>query len=1190
LAIRAAREQLREDEIPAVKEPLKLSDEEDKAMNPKKSTKPTIPHALITKVLFIAIGSIGLIGIIWIWTEFSGLRDELTSMRETLLTAHKTLIKNEVDSVASYINYKKRQVDKQLKGLIQERVHEAHAIASNIFEQYKGIKQPSEIKETIREALRPIRFNNGRGYYFAFNLEGIEELFPDQPEMEGKNLSDLQDADGQYVIRDMIRLAQTRGEDFYTYTWTRPHADGNFSKIAFVKFFKPLNWVIGAGDYTSHVEQDIQAAAIEYIEQISFRSDSYIFATRWDGVSLTNPGKGRNNIHITDANGVKIVQELIRISKTGSGYLEYVMPKMDGKRPDPKLAYVVGIPEWNWYVGTGIYIDEIESAIEQKKAEVEKQILQHIFKIILILVIFVFFISFFAIQVAKKSKANIDLLTDFFAKAATESASINPDLIDFAELETLARSANEMAKARHKAEGELRKSEERLNLALDSVNDAVWDWNVGTGKVYFSPRWYTMLGYEPYELPQEFETWRTLLHPDDLAESEPTILKHLESGETFQIEFRMKAKDGRWQWVLARGKAVERDDQGNASRMIGTHVDITERINYQYEQEITIGLLRALHNETDLNGLLREVTGLMQTWSGCEAVGIRLQKEGELIRDRCHGEGYESVALIPLTLGNQRIGLIQFNDTQKGRFDENKIILLERLASSLAVGISQRKTALALKESEEKYRSMMESMTDLAYICSHDFIIEYMNPSMIKRVGRNAVGETCYKGIHGFDKKCPWCMYEKIRKGESIVKEILSPLDNKTYLISSSPILHTDGSISKLTVFRNITEIKKMEKTVQQSQKMESIGTLAGGIAHDFNNILFPIIGHTEMLLDDIPEENSSIRNSLNEIYTAALRARDLVQQILAFSRQESSELKLIKMQPIINEALKLIRAAIPTTISITRNIQPDCGAVKADPTQIHQIVMNLTTNAYHAMEKNGGELKVALKAIEVGDDDLVSHDLTPGSYACLIVSDTGIGMNKDVMNRIFDPFFTAKEKGKGTGMGLSVVHGIVKTMKGAIQVSSEPDRGTEFHVYLPIVQSSFDTQEVMVKEPLLGGAEKVLLVDDEDSIITMEEQVLARLGYQVTTCADSTEALEIFRSGPDQFDLVITDMSMPKMSGDKLAVELIKIRGDIPILICTGFSESMTDEKIKSLGIRGLLMKPMVIKDLAKKIREILD
>jgi nitrogen-specific signal transduction histidine kinase len=546
--------------------------------------------------------------------------------------------------------------------------------------------------------------------------------------------------------------------------------------------------------------------------------------------------------------------------------------------------------------------------------------------------------------------------------------------------------------------------------------------------------------------------------------------------------------------------------------MIGTHVDITERINYQYEQEITISLLRALHNETNLNGLLREVTGLMQNWSGCEAVGIRLQKEddypyfetrgfpsefvesehhlcavnkeGELIRDRlgnpvlecmcgniikgrfnpdlpfftkggsfwtnsttdllasttetdrqertrnrCHGEGYESVALIPLTLGNEKIGLLQFNDPQRGRFDETKINLFERLASSLAVGILQRKTASELKESEEKYRSMMESMTDLAYICSHDFIIEYMNPSMIKRVGRNAIGETCYKGIHGFDKKCPWCMYEKIRKGESIVKEILSPLDNKTYFISSAPIFHTDGSISKLTVFRNITEIKKMEKTVQQSQKMESIGTLAGGIAHDFNNILFPIIGHTEMLLDDIPEKNSSIRNSLNEIYTAALRARDLVQQILAFSRQESSELKLIKMQPIIKEALKLIRAAIPTTISITRNIQPDCGAIKADPTQIHQIVMNLTTNAYHAMEKNGGELKVALKEIELGDDDLLSHDLTPGSYACLIVSDTGIGMNKDVMNRIFDPFFTTKEKGKGTGMGLSVVHGIVKAM-----------------------------------------------------------------------------------------------------------------------------------------------------------------
>ena len=412
----------------------------------------------------------------------------------------------------------------------------------------------------------------------------------------------------------------------------------------------------------------------------------------------------------------------------------------------------------------------------------------------------------------------------------------------------------------------------------------------------------------------------------------------------------------------------------------------------------------------------------------------------------------------------------------------------------------------------------------------------------------------------------------------------------KTIAWSNVLAKNNQGDITEVTCLGiDLTERKTWEERLQQSQKMEAIGTLAGGIAHDFNNILFPIVGHTELLMDDFPDAGS-IRDSLNEIYTGALRARDLVQQILAFSRQGKSELKLMKMQPIIKEALKLIRSTIPTTISINQNLQSDCGFVEADPTQIHQIVMNLATNAYHAMEETGGEMKVSLKEVELGQYDLINPDMENGLYACLIVADTGKGMDNDVKNKIFEPFFTTKEKGKGTGMGLSVVHGIVKNMNGAIQAYSELGKGTEFHIYLPIVQSAFETQENQTKEPLQGGTERVFLVDDEDSIITMEKQILERLGYQVTSRTSSFEALEAFRATPDKFDLVITDMSMPKMSGDKLAVELIKIRPNSPILLCTGFSEGMTDEKIKTLGIKGFLMKPIEKKALAKKIREILD
>jgi len=320
------------------------------------------------------------------------------------------------------------------------------------------------------------------------------------------------------------------------------------------------------------------------------------------------------------------------------------------------------------------------------------------------------------------------------------------------------------------------------------------------------------------------------------------------------------------------------------------------------------------------------------------------------------------------------------------------------------------------------------------------------------------------------------------------------------------------------------------------------------------------------------------------------MRASELVKQILTFSSQESGELKLMKMQPIIKEALKLIRSTIPTTIDIKQNIDPKCGVIKADPTQIHQIVMNLCTNAYHAMEDTGGELIISLKKSKLNHYNTISLDIIPGNYACLTISDTGKGMDKQLIQKIFDPFFTTKEQGKGTGMGLSVVHGIVTSMNGTIQVYSEPGKGTQFYVYFPIEKGSFVKHSVQTHETIQGGIDRILLVDDENAIITMEKQMLERLGYHVTSRTSSIEALEAFRDSPDKFNLVITDMAMPNMPGDKLSAELNKIRPDIPILLCTGFSETMSEEKAASLGIKGFLLKPIVMKDLAQKIREVLD
>ncbi len=509
------------------------------------------------------------------------------------------------------------------------------------------------------------------------------------------------------------------------------------------------------------------------------------------------------------------------------------------------------------------------------------------------------------------------------------------------------------------AQEALAKSEERLNLALDAVSDAIWDWRVDTAEVYFSSRWYTMLGYAPYELPQAFDTWRKLLHPEDRPEAEKQIFHHLELAKPFQIEFRMQTRDGQWRWILARGKTVETDDQGRALRMLGTHMDITDR--------------------------------------------------------------------------------------------------------------------------------------------------------------------------------------------------------------------------------------KNMEKSIQQTQKMESIGSLAGGIAHDFNNILFPILGLSEMLMEEFPEE-SDTHQSLSKIFKAGRRGSELVKQILSFSRQSEDSLIPVQVHKVLKDVLKLCRPTIPADIELRPDIREGCGHVMANPTQLHQIAMNLITNAYHAIEPEHGTISIELSKISLKAADIHGFSLAAGRYVLLRVSDTGSGIEPAVMDRIFDPYFTTKEKGKGTGLGLSVVHGIIKAYNGDIKVYSEIGKGTTVSVYLPLMAETveIDPEETLKIDP--AGDENILLVDDEAEIARMMERMLQRLGYSVTIRYGSLEALETFRASPDAFDLVITDMTMPQMTGDQLAEALMALRPDVPIIICTGFSERINRDTAAAMGIKGFLMKPVTKSDIAGTVRKVLD
>jgi PAS domain S-box-containing protein len=511
-----------------------------------------------------------------------------------------------------------------------------------------------------------------------------------------------------------------------------------------------------------------------------------------------------------------------------------------------------------------------------------------------------------------------------------------------------------------------------------------------------------------------------------------------------------------------------------------------------------------------------------------------------------------------------------------------------------------------LAKSEKQYRRLVEALRDDYFFYTHDIngVFTYISPSI--------------KNVLGYTQEEIQVHFTEYLTDSPINKDVVGYTEQSIKGIKLPPyeveVYHKDGSVHRLDVTEepvldkhgqvisvegiahDITkrifaekQLAKAHESLQQSQKLEAIGTLAGGIAHDFNNILTPIIGYTEISQLGLPEGSKDWQN-LQEVLNAANQARELVKQILTFSRRTETEKKPVLLQTLVKDALKLLRASIPTTIEIREAVDPNCDAISANPTQMHQILMNLCTNAYYAMRDKGGILVISLAEIDITPDNYIANlDLQAGKYLRLEVSDTGTGISKDKLERIFEPYFTTKPKDEGTGLGLSVVHGIVTSHGGHITVYSEPGQGSTFHVYLPVIVKHQTTNDPLPTEEVSGGHERILIVDDDEKIGCLVKEQLESLGYQVTVLTSGVEAAETFRKAPQNIDIVVTDMTMPKITGAELSHELLKIKPDIPIILCSGFSELIDKDKAAVIGIQEYLMKPVGRNDLARAVRKAL-
>ncbi|MFP5212197.1 MAG: ATP-binding protein, partial [Acidobacteriota bacterium] len=491
----------------------------------------------------------------------------------------------------------------------------------------------------------------------------------------------------------------------------------------------------------------------------------------------------------------------------------------------------------------------------------------------------------------------------------------------------------------------------------------------------------------------------------------------------------------------------------------------------------------------------------------------------------------------------------------------------------------------------------VEQVADPIVITDERGSIQYVNPafSLVTNFQRNEIIGRSFRMLEtdARERNVYRAMLRTVTRGQVWSGPIGSRMKDgsmRHFYTTISPLRDRNGTVvSYVSVNRDVTHEIALEAQLRQSQKMEAIGTLAGGIAHDFNNILGVILGFTELALLRLkPKE--PIYEALQSVVSAGLRAKDLVRQILVFSHPAQEERQPLRIGTIIKEAIKMLRASLPTTIEVSCDIESSTATVMADPTQIHQVIMNLCTNAFHAMHDTGGMLSVKLEDVDVDLESVQCYPgLRPGAYVRLTVSDTGHGMTSEVAERIFEPYFTTKEKGKGTGLGLAMVHGIVRSHGGTVLVRSEVNRGSTFSVMLPRIEQVPAAAKDDL-DPVPKGTESILLVDDEQVLTEINKELLQLLGYRVTTATSAMEALDLFAREPARFQLVITDMTMPKMTGAQLAERLLEIRPGLPILLCTGFSELIDKEKARAIGIRELILKPLRLLDLAKTIREALD
>ena len=1076
-----------------------------------------ISRYFLKLLVITVILSVISIGSLWLWDSYSDYRRDITDISETYLERQKQTIQNQVEWALSHISL----IRSRTRVLAAKEAREQSELADRMIElllrNSATAASDSRPAEQIREMLEAANQAGIKGRFFAITDAGVSMVGDIAPKLAEHILRLCKGKNDQCTFPDPNRNDEAR-----------PPLDG----ILACRHLPELHWITGVLVTGSELENLARKTALQWLREYRWQENkkNYLLVGQWDGLMLAapEPAQGKNVLQGTNINSIQIVQGFIRLARTGGGYIRYVVPRLKGVRSVPKLTYIGAVPDWQWYVGTGVYIDEIQSLIDSRREQLKNEFRHHIVLIVSSLLLLIVTGLGMVLVVAKRLEKNLAPFTDFFHRASTDLVQLEDKNFDFSEFKALAQEANAMIRERNHIQQILKQQETILNALTRASHQ--------------------------------------LLSGDDPDHAVTEALAII--GEASQVD---------------RVSIFEAGQTSDQSRVVALRYEWTSGVKSRMDdprfKHLSSSQLKTSWTESLRRG--QTVLASIDDFSG---------KAGMLARDY----DIKNILMLPILYRNTFWGMLCIDTCSvEISWSENTIQSLQNFASTLCTAIMQRRSEAEATRIRDQWINTFHSIRDAIFLLDTSGTVVNANRAALQLAGvqdfAELHGRSLPKILHGKGTRYKACLAElTLQRGVPLTDEVYSSRLAKFFSASSFPFRDHSGNMSgAIYIARDVTREKNMERQLVQARKMEAIGTLAGGIAHDFNNILAAIMGFAELARVKLQHNATrGLTDDLDQILRAGRRAKDLITQLLAFSRGQNRQKILTKVTPILEDTVQMLRAFVSANVTITPLFGQETLSVFGDPTALHQVFMNLGSNAAQAMKEHGGELKIFMEETNQPQTQIQLDSEESRQYLHIVFSDQGGGIDPSIVEKIYDPFFTTKEVGEGTGMGLAAVHGIIEDHGGLLELENHPGKGASFHIYLPQVDQVSGLGTPLEPDPQLSDSKfnKVLVVDDEEMLLVMYRDMLKLLGCTVVSTNSPKEALEIL-ARDKTVNLLCTDYDMPEMNGIELARACHDIRPDLPILLNSGLTINLSEQKLREAGIHQVLGKPVSLQELQKAL-----